>query len=157
MKGYKIFNPDWTCIFKQYTCPGEFEEDLKPIVCAQGMHFCETLCDCLIYKYCSYSSLTGKIAEVESYGDVDVYDDGTTTKISTNKLRIVRELSLEEVAEIIESELVSQNQAKRYLILLSLYWWLADPSTTTVFDVDVIDELIQKIRKNKEVTVNGTY
>ncbi len=157
MKGYKIFDTNWKCLRKQYTCPGEFEENCKPIVCKQGMHFCETLSDCLIYKYCSYSSLLGKIAEVESYGDAVVYNDGITTKISTNKLRIVRELSLEEVAEIIESELVSQNPPKRYWILLSLYWGLADPSTTTVFDVDVIDELIRKFGRNKEVTVNGTY
>lgn len=24
--GFKVFNPDWTCRGKQYTCPGKFEE-----------------------------------------------------------------------------------------------------------------------------------
>ena len=31
-KGYKVFNPDWTCRKKQYTCPGKFEEDITPSV-----------------------------------------------------------------------------------------------------------------------------
>ena len=25
VKGYKVFNPDWTCMEKQYSCPGKFE------------------------------------------------------------------------------------------------------------------------------------
>lgn len=41
VKGYKVFNPDWTCKGKQYTCPGTFEEDVNPSVCNVGMHFCK--------------------------------------------------------------------------------------------------------------------
>jgi hypothetical protein len=37
VKGFKVFNPDWTCRGKQYTCPGEFEEDGKIGVCNSGM------------------------------------------------------------------------------------------------------------------------
>ena len=37
VKGFKVFNPDWTCSpngnTKQYTCPGKFEEDINPIRC----------------------------------------------------------------------------------------------------------------------------
>ena len=29
VKGYKVFNPDWTCRGKQYSCPGNFEEDVR--------------------------------------------------------------------------------------------------------------------------------
>ena len=29
VRGYKVFNPDWTCRGKQYSCPGAFEEDVK--------------------------------------------------------------------------------------------------------------------------------
>lgn len=36
VKGYKVFNPDWTCMNKQYTCPGTFEEDVNPSVCNVG-------------------------------------------------------------------------------------------------------------------------
>lgn len=54
VKGYKVFDPDWTCDptyinAKQYTCPGRFEEDLKPIVTKQGMHFCKNLTSCFSY------------------------------------------------------------------------------------------------------------
>lgn len=37
VKGYKVFNPDWTCKGKQYTCPGTFEEDVNPSICNVGM------------------------------------------------------------------------------------------------------------------------
>ena len=39
IKGYKVFNPDWTCIDKQYTCPGKFEEDAPLCLCKAGMRF----------------------------------------------------------------------------------------------------------------------
>lgn len=41
VKGYKVFNSDWTCRDKQYTCPGEFEEDVELDVCHCGLHFCK--------------------------------------------------------------------------------------------------------------------
>ena len=28
VKGFKVFNPNWTCKGKAYTCPGKFEEDV---------------------------------------------------------------------------------------------------------------------------------
>lgn len=44
VRGYKVFNEDWTCSpngnTKQYTCPGKFEEDITPVRCGRGMHFC---------------------------------------------------------------------------------------------------------------------
>ena len=49
VKGYKVFNPDWTCRNKQYTCPGEFEENVLLDVCHSGMHFCERAADCFNY------------------------------------------------------------------------------------------------------------
>ena len=36
VKGYKVFNPDWTCRGKQYSCPGNFEEDVTLSVCNSG-------------------------------------------------------------------------------------------------------------------------
>ena len=54
IKGYKVFNPDWTCSpdvdhCKQYACPGYFEEDVTPVVCGHGMHFCKKAADCFRY------------------------------------------------------------------------------------------------------------
>ena len=94
MKGYKIFNPDWTCRGKQYTCPGEFKEDIKPSVCNRGMHFCKKMVDC--FDYYSGADETYKYAEVEALGDV-VTD---RNKSCTNHLKIVRELTFEEVKSL---------------------------------------------------------
>ena len=43
VEGYKIFNSDWTCRDKQYSCPGYFEEDVVPEVGIKGMHFLQML------------------------------------------------------------------------------------------------------------------
>lgn len=35
VKGYKLFDPDWMCRGKKYTCPGIFEEDVNSHVCVK--------------------------------------------------------------------------------------------------------------------------
>ena len=92
--GYKIFNPDWTCRGKAYTCPGIFEEDVEPIVCESGMHFCKKAIDC--FNYYSFDP-RNHIAEVIAHGTVVGYND----KCCTNKLEIVREISWTELLELI--------------------------------------------------------
>ena len=96
MKGYKVFREDWTCRDKQYTCPGEFEEDVEPSVCAYGMHFCTKASDC--FRYYDFNP-NFHVCEVEAYGDVDEGDD----KCCTNKLRIIREISWNEVLQIVNT------------------------------------------------------
>lgn len=101
VKGYKVFLPDWTCRpgwnFKQYTCPGEFEEDINLVIGETGMHFCKKLIDC--FDYYDFNS-KNKVAEVEAYGDVVEGLD----MLCTNKLRIIRELNLHEVLYMVNSE-----------------------------------------------------
>lgn len=92
--GYKIFNPDWTCRGKAYTCPGTFEEDVEPIVCESGMHFCKKAIDC--FNYYSFDP-RNHIAEVIAHGTVVGYND----KCCTNKLEIVREISWTELLELV--------------------------------------------------------
>ena len=98
IKGFKVFNPDWTCSpngnTKQYTCPGKFEEDVTPIRCGQGMHFCKVAADC--FNYYSFNS-ENKVAEVIAYGDVRTDGD----KSCTDKLEIVREIPWDEVLRIV--------------------------------------------------------
>ena len=94
MRGYKVFKPDWTCRYKKYTCPGEFEEDVEPIECEQGMHFCEKLADC--FGYYDFNP-DNHVCEVEAYGNVAQGDD----KCCTNKLRIIREIPWDEVQRIV--------------------------------------------------------
>ena len=96
VKGFKVFNPDWTCTpgsnFKQYTCPGTFEEDVDVKICNRGMHFCKNLADC--FKYQSFDP-ENKVAEVIAHGEIDERDN----KCCTNKLEIVREIPWSEVLE----------------------------------------------------------
>ena len=92
--GYKVFNPDWTCRGKAYICPGIFEEDVEPVVCESGMHFCKKAIDC--FNYYSFDP-RNHIAEVIAHGTVVGYND----KCCTNKLEIVREIPWTELLELV--------------------------------------------------------
>ena len=96
VKGYKVFNPDWTCKGKQYTCPGTFEEDVNPSVCNVGMHFCKNAADC--FRYYDFDP-NNHVAEVIAHGTVAEGED----KCATNKLEIVREIHWAEVLEIVNT------------------------------------------------------
>ena len=97
IRGFKVFNPDWTCRDKQYTCPGAFEEDVTPSVCDRGMHFCKKAADC--FNYYSFNP-ENKVAEVVALAERTV-EDGD--KCATNYLEIVREISWQEVLEIVNT------------------------------------------------------
>ena len=96
VKGYKVFNPDWTCMNKQYTCPGTFEEDVNPSVCNVGMHFCKNAADC--FRYYDFDP-NNHVAEVIAHGTVEEDEN----KCATNKLEIVREIPWTEVLEIVNT------------------------------------------------------
>ena len=100
VKGYKVFNPDWTCSpngnTKKYTCPGKFEEDITPVRCGHGMHFCRKASDC--FNYYNFDP-ENKVAEVIAYGDIVEKGD----KCCTNKLEIVREIPWQELLTIVNT------------------------------------------------------
>ena len=100
VRGYKVFNEDWTCSpagnTKQYTCPGKFEEDITPVRCGHGMHFCRKASDC--FNYYAFNP-KNKVAEVIAYGDVVEAGD----KCCTNKLEIVREIPWQELLTIVNT------------------------------------------------------
>ena len=96
VKGYKVFNSDWTCRGKQYSCPGTFEEFVSPSVCNVGMHFCKNAADC--FRYYDFDP-NNHVAEVIAHGTVA--EDGN--KCATNKLEIVREIPWAEVLEIVNT------------------------------------------------------
>ena len=96
VKGYKVFNSDWTCRGKQYTCPGKFEEDVTPIQCRRGMHFCKKAADC--FNYYSFDP-NNKVAEVIAYGEVSEEGD----KCATNKLEVVREIPWSELLGLVNT------------------------------------------------------
>ena len=96
VKGFKVFNPDWTCKDKQYGCPGRFEEDVTPSICNKGMHFCKRASDC--FNYYSFDP-NNKVAEVIAYGEVSEKGD----KCATNKLKVVREIPWSELLDLVNT------------------------------------------------------
>ena len=92
MKGYKAFKPGWVCRDFQYEIGKTYElpEDQKLQICKCGFHFCKNPID--VFGY--YSIEDGTLfAEVEALGDIQ-YEG---TKYCTNKIRIVREFTIEEL------------------------------------------------------------
>lgn len=98
MIGYKVFKPNWTCRGFQYAVGKTYEEDVKPSCCKKGFHFCTELKDC--FNYYSFDP-NNKIAEIEALGEIDAEVDGS--KHCTNKIKIIRELSWEEVLRIVNT------------------------------------------------------
>ena len=96
MQGYKVFEPDWTCRGFQYAVGETFEEDVTPSCCNRGFHFCTELKDC--FNYYPFNP-DNKVAEIEALGDIDAEADGS--KHCTNKIKIVREISWEEVLKMV--------------------------------------------------------
>ena len=94
MKGFKVFDPDWTCRGFQFEVGKTFEENVNPKVCDRGFHFCQKASDC--FDYYSFDS-KNKVAEVEALGEVDC--DGK--KSCTNKIHIIRELTWREVLDLV--------------------------------------------------------
>lgn len=99
VKGYKVFNADWTCRGFQYVVGETFEEDVIPSWWnKKGFHFCTKASDC--FNYYPFDS-NNKVAEVEAIGEIDT--STVDSKCCTNKIRIVRELSWNEVLEIVNT------------------------------------------------------
>lgn len=96
MKGYKVFNPDWTCRDKQYICPGRFEEDVTPSDCNRGMHFCKKAISCFNYYVFNPKN---KVAEVVAYGMIA--EDGDICR--TDRLEIIREIPWQELLDIVNT------------------------------------------------------
>ena len=94
INGYKVFNSDWTCRGFQYEVGKIYEHEGEISPCKSGFHFCKKAADC--FGYYDFDS-NNKVAEVEALGDIKTDGD----KSVTNKIKIVRELSWNEVLEIV--------------------------------------------------------
>ena len=96
VKGYKVFNPDWTCRGYRYAVGMLAETDEEIDVCTWGFHFCENPAAC--FNYYSFDP-RNKVAEVIARGKVKTDGD----KSVTDKLEIVREVSWEEVLRLVNT------------------------------------------------------
>ena len=98
IKGFKVFNSDWTCRGFQYEVGKTFTEDCVPACCDRGFHFCTKAADC--FKYYSFDP-NNKVAEVEALGDIDTNNDDS--KCSTNKIHIIKEITWQEVLDLVNT------------------------------------------------------
>ena len=95
MKGYKVFNKDWTCRNFKYEVGKTYEMDTTEIkLCDRGFHFCEKASDCFQYYLFNPQN---KVAEVEALGAI--LTDGKT--FCTNKIHIIREITWQEVLDLV--------------------------------------------------------
>lgn len=127
IKGYKIFNPDWTCRGKQYACPGEFVEDAEPIVCKRGMHFCPRIIDCMMYYPLEYhlpflpTKINKVAAVVADKDDCDIPFNGHPlicgTKYASSRLKILHELSDDEILMIAMNEIKAADRHEIQVLL----------------------------------------
>lgn len=95
MKGYKVFNSDWTCRDYQYEVGKTYEIAESPKCCKVGFHFCEKLADCFNYYLFDPNN---KVAEIEAIGEI--HFDDTNSKCCTNKIVILKELTWAEVLDM---------------------------------------------------------
>ena len=96
MKGYKVFNSDWTCRGFQYEVGKSYTHEGKIGLCEAGFHFCERLIDCFNYYLFSPHN---KVAEIETTGSVITGDD----KAVTNEIKIIKELDWHTVLDMCNS------------------------------------------------------
>ena len=96
VKGYKVFNPNWTCRGFQYEVGKTFEHDGNIELCGSGFHFCQRASDC--FNYYDFNS-SNKVAEIEALDLVETEGN----KSVTNKIHIVREIPWQELLTIVNT------------------------------------------------------
>ena len=94
IKGYKVFNSDWTCRGFQYKVGETYIHNGNIEMCGSGFHFCQKASDC--FSYYQFDS-NNKVAEIEAIGLVET----SGNKSVTDKIVIVREIPWQELLTIV--------------------------------------------------------
>ena len=89
--GYKGFDKNLKCREFQYEIRKEYEYDGKIELCSSGFHFCKNIAD--VNRYYDISSGEARLCEIETTGEIIEGED----KCVTNKIKIIREISKEEM------------------------------------------------------------
>lgn len=96
IKGYKGFDKDLRCLGFQYEIGKEYKCG-KAVLCQEGFHFCENPIDVFGYYPPSFNARCARYCEVEGSGEFDKRED--SNKICCTNIKIVRELTLQELIE----------------------------------------------------------
>jgi len=92
IRGYKVFNSDMKCRGFQFEVGKDYVHKGKLEICASGFHFCINANHC--FDYYSFDP-KNVVCEVEAIGDVQTHPEDS--KVATNHIRIVRQLTWQEV------------------------------------------------------------
>lgn len=94
IKGYKVFNPDWTCRGSKYEVGKTYKYNGNIELCEEGFHFCINLIDC--FNHYDFNN-ENKVAEVIATGEVETGGN----KSVTDELTIIKELDWDEVLALV--------------------------------------------------------
>lgn len=96
MKGYKVFNPDFTCNGYQFALGQTFVHEGEVELCVSGFHFCEEAVDCFnYYRFCPNNI----VCEIEAE-DVSEETKGDSKRVC-GKITILKQLNWAEVLELV--------------------------------------------------------
>lgn len=98
IKGYKVFNSDFTCRGFQFEVGKTYKHDGNIELCSSGFHFCRRASDC--FNFYPFNP-NNRVAEVEAIGLVKTSSDGV--KSVTDEITIIREVSWHEVLELVNT------------------------------------------------------
>ena len=97
LRAFKAFNEDWTCRKFQYEVGKAYHLDGNIECCKNGFHACENPLSVFNYYYGNLDKL--HFAEVELSGKKTWEED----KVAASDIKIIRELTASELAEIYNS------------------------------------------------------
>ncbi|CAB5170067.1 hypothetical protein UFOVP154_1, partial [uncultured Caudovirales phage] len=87
---YKGFGADWKCRDFQYAIGSTYEHVGTVKACEGGFHACESPLDVLRY----YTPAGSRFAIVEQGGVLARHDEGTDTKVASQRLTVKAEIDL---------------------------------------------------------------
>ena len=97
IKGYKIFDSDFTCRDMKYKVGETFKVNGEIVICKNGIHFCLSPFDCLdYYPFIDCNGNFNKFAQVEGYGKIDKNTTNNRTKVAVSNLDVIKELTLKD-------------------------------------------------------------
>lgn len=134
IKGYKGFDKDLRCRGFQYEVGKEYECE-KAILCEEGFHFCENPLEVLRFYPPYILSGATRYCEVEGSGEFDDYD---MDKICCTKIKIVREITLQQLIEAGKQKSASVCEDETgNAMLLAKYESYSNASTSRIYSMAV--------------------
>jgi hypothetical protein len=118
VKGWKIFDSNFKCRDYQFKENTSFEMEGEIKICGRGFHFCTKASH--VFSYYDFDP-KNIVCEVEAYGDVQTHHEDS--KCCTNKLRVGKRLTWEEVLAVANEGLYNTGHSN------TGYWNTGDSNT----------------------------